>query len=148
MLHALAVGAVVLCSALALSLTGAPKAEASAYGYAYWGVHTVKDVPIPAGQLFGAIEGKKLNWRDAGGSFLSAGPICNWHFSVVFYEGARKEGKTTVIDQDNQSSCAHTGTFKVANPAGETAPEGSVCIRLYRDFGNEQLASVCHSIHR
>jgi hypothetical protein len=146
--RALSVATLVLGSALALSLTGAPRAEASAYGVAYWGVHTVKDVPIPAGQLFGAIEGKKLSWRDAGGSFLSAGTICNWHFSVVFYEGARKDGKTTVIDQDNQPSCARTGAFKVANTAAMAAPEGSVCIRLYRDFGNEQLASVCHSVHR
>ena len=45
--RAFAVGVAVLCSALAVSLVDAPRAEASAYGYSYWGVHTFKDVPIP-----------------------------------------------------------------------------------------------------
>ncbi len=126
----------------------ASPASATAGGYDYWGVHTIRDVPVPSGQLFGIIRGNGLNWSEAGGSFIAAGNLCNWHFSVVFYEGARSKNNATVLDQENQSTCSHTGAYKIRNGDGASISEGSVCIRLYRDFGNEQLGSVCHGISK
>lgn len=136
-----------LLAALTAALTAAaPNAEASAYGYSFWGVHTFKDVPIPSGQLFGAIEGSGLNWTDVGGDFLSVGTICNWQFKVVFYDGARGADKTTTFDQGVQNGCDREGAFKLGNTPATPAKPGSVCIELYRDFGDERLAAVCHSI--
>jgi hypothetical protein len=149
--------ATALLLSLGLSIAAifvASPASASAYGYSYWGTHHVSvskggvgadSVLVPNGQLFGAIEGKGLRWTNAGGSFLSPGSICNWHFSVQFYEGRRSNNNVQVADQPNQG-CSRTGAFNLHNFLGEDAKAGSVCIRLYRDFGGELLTSVCHGI--
>lgn len=131
---------------LAALVAGAPSANASAYGYGFWGVHTFKDIPIPSGTVFGAVEGSGLNWDDVGGSFESVGTVCDWNFKVVFYDGARSDNKTTPFEQPLQSGCARTGAFKLGNTPGTPAKAGSVCIELYREFGDERLGAVCHNI--
>ena len=138
----------LLTGLLAGVIAAAPSAEASAYGYDFWGVHTLKDIPIPSGELFGAIEGDGLDWHTAGGSFVAAGNVCNWHISLVFYDGARKEdNRTRVVNQPTQNNCTAAGAYKLANTPFRAAAPGSVCIELYRDFGEERLAAVCHAIH-
>ena len=136
----------VLClatlSALALGAAVGPQtAHASAYGYAFWGVHTFKDVPVPAGELFGAVEGRGTRVDRAGGSFLSAGNICNWSFSIVFIDDEHGHRIAGVVNQSRQRYCSYVGVFK-ASLGGDRAPEGHACIRLYRDFGHERLAEV------
>jgi hypothetical protein len=140
-------GLVALLTALGIGIgsMAPPAANASAYGYDYWGKHVVKGVPVPSGQLFGAVEGSGTRIDRAGGDFLSAGNICNWSISIVFYNNRNKIAR--VVNQDRQRNCRHAGIYKLSF-GGWHAPEGRVCIRLYRDFGRERLASVCHSIHR
>ena len=121
---------------LAGVLAAGSNAEASAYGYSFWGVHTFKDVPVPAGTVFGAIQGAGLNWRDVGGSFESVGTVCNWNFTVTFYEGPRSANKATKVDEPIQNGCARIGAFKLGTLA-RPAAAGSVCIELYRQFGDE-----------
>lgn len=119
-------------------------AKASAYGYDYWGTHTFKDIPIPRGQLFGAVEGSGLRVDRAGGTFIAAGNLCNWHIDVDFYD--RSQTRYYHVQGQNNSGCSRIGGEKY-NLNGFRARPGRACIRLYRDFGNEGLASVCHGIH-
>jgi hypothetical protein len=65
----------------------------------------------------------------------------------VFSTGARTNNQTTVINQPDQNNCTRTGAFKLENTPARPAAPGSVCIELYRDFGDERLAAVCHAIH-
>jgi hypothetical protein len=121
------------------------EANASAYGYDYWGAHAYKGVSVPSGQLFGVVRGEGTRIDEAGGNFLSGGNICNWSISVVFYQGRDRINR--VENQPRQHNCTHEGTYKL-DFGGWHAPEGRVCIRLYHDFGGERLASVCHAVHR
>ena len=155
--RAAAIAAIGLILAFSVAAT-APSASASAEGWQTWKSHSVSvsvggvstNVLVPSGILYGNIQGKGLNWTQAGGYWvlLASGDICNWHMSIQFYQGARSDNNMFPIDQPNQPNCARQGGFKVENDLGYTTSEGSVCIRLYRDFGNELLASVCHAIHK
>lgn len=137
---------VLLATLLAGPVAFAPHANASAWGFDYWGVHTFKDIPIPSGQITGEIQGDGLNWSEAGGSFVAAGNVCNWAFKVVFYDGARSDHRTAEYEQPTQGDCSRTGAWRFTDPSSHTAKPGSVCIELYRDFGDERLGAVCHAI--
>jgi hypothetical protein len=92
-----------------------------------------------------------LTWTEADGYWVlqASGTVCNWHMWVVFYEGKRADDNKVVYDQPNHSECARQGNFKIGpDPGWDALSEGSVCIRLYAEFGERRLASVCHSIHK
>ncbi|MBD2435077.1 MULTISPECIES: hypothetical protein [Fischerella] len=120
-----------------------PSANASAIGYAYWGVQTWKDIPIPSGQLTGGVFGRGLYVNDAGGNFISAGNICNWRIDVDFIDASgktyyRNRGKTV-------ENCTRAGQQK--RLIKKNIRPGQACVRLYTAF-NHNVASVCHNIHR
>jgi hypothetical protein len=118
-------------------------ANASAIGYDYWGVHTFKDIPIPAGQLTGGVWGDGLYVHDAGGNFLSAGNICNWHVDIDLIDSS---GKTyRYLRGTPVQSCSHEGTQKWL--LKQKARPGKACVRLFTAF-TDQVASVCHNITR
>ncbi len=138
--------ALAACFTIANALPTA--AHASAYGYEYWGGFTidVRGVPIgiPAGQLFGAVEGKGLRVDRAGGDFLTyTRSICNWHIDVDFLDRNGKLSRR--IQGSDHYSCNNVGVEKYA--VNQTVPEGRACIRLYTNF-RYHVASVCHSIVR
>jgi hypothetical protein len=132
------------CLTLAVVAATAPtSASASAYGYAYWGVHVFKDIPVPSGQLFGAVRGNGLRVDQAGGEFLAAGNLCNWHIDVDFYDASK--ARYNHVQGSNHPNCTREGGEKYGLGGLRVRP-GRACVRLYRDFGNERLASVCHAI--
>ena len=119
-----------------------PIAQASAIGYDYWGVHVFKDIPIPAGQLTGAVWGEGLYIHDWGGNFGSAGNICNWHFSLHLIDG---DGDTyDKVAGKTVTNCTHAGQQKYL--LKRNVKPGKACVRLYTNFSH-RVASVCHSIH-
>lgn len=130
-------------SAFALLLGTAKPASASAYGYDYWGVHTFKDLPIPAGQLFGGIEGSGLRVRIAGGNFLSVGNLCNWKMDVDFIDSSHR--RYANVSTGIVGSCTHAAQRKFL--INRDMKEGLACVRLYTAF-DHQVASVCHNITR
>jgi len=129
--------------ALALMMGAAKTASASAYGYDYWGVHTFKDLPIPAGQLFGVVEGDGLRVRVAGGNFLSVGNLCNWKMDVDFIDASRR--RYANVSTGIVGGCTHAAQRKFS--LNRDMKEGLACVRLYTAF-DHRVASVCHNITR
>lgn len=124
---------------------GITPAIASAIGYAYWGVHVWKDIPIPAGQLTGGVFGDGLYVNDAGGNFLSAGNICNWHVDIDLID---QHGKTFHrVVGTTVKNCTHAGQQKWLVKKTFPGDGGRACVRLYTAF-NDNVASVCHHVHR
>jgi hypothetical protein len=139
---------IALAACLAMLGARPAVAQASAYGYAYWGGFpiTVKGqtIKVPAGQLFGAAEGKGLRMTAVGGDFITyTASICNWHIDVDFL--GRDGRQYDKIQGPDHRSCDPWGVEKW-NVAGRRIREGRVCIRLYTHF-THRVASVCHSVH-
>jgi len=135
--------------ALGTSLLLTPSALASARGFESWGGFGVtiggQAIKIPAGQLYGVVEGDGLRIDMTSGGFGTySSSICNWHIQVDFID--EHEKTYAWYRQPTQESCDAKGAYKI-DAGGWTAKPGQACIRLYTNFENH-VASVCHSIHK
>lgn len=135
--------ALALTALTATFTTLAMEAKADAIGYAYWGIHVYKDIPIPAGQLTGGVWGNGLYVHDAGGNFLSGGNLCNWHVDIDFLDLNNK--RYDYIRGTTVPTCNRRGTQKWL--IKKQARPGKLCVRLYT-AGSDKVASVCHNITR
>ena len=135
---------VALCFAALLALTG--PASATAVGHAFWGVHTFREVPIPAGQLTAMVFGKGLNVEGFSMNWGSAGNLCNHHMSVSFQDRNGHQ-YLPAFDQKNQGNCPKGGSYTERWVSPLRVQPGRVCMSVYRDFGKERLATVCHGIY-
>jgi hypothetical protein len=126
---------------VAMALCRPSDAHASAIGYDYWNIQKFKDIPIPSGQLTGGVFGKGLHVHEAGGNFVSAGNLCNWHIDVDAIDAANRTRK--LVQGRNNTQCTHVGQAKYS--VNQKVSPGKVCIRLYTAF-THRIASVCHNI--
>jgi hypothetical protein len=116
---------------------------ASAYGYAYWGTTMWRDIPIPKGQLFHAIEGKGQHIDRQGGNYGAVGNLCDT--SVRFTYGGKNGKWTHYFDSDVRSGCSAGNNWKYA--FNWKVPIGDACMELWMKKWAKMVVRQCHYIH-
>ena len=115
----------------------------SANGVSYWGGFHYSNYYIPAGQMYGQIDGSGLNVKDAGGDFITYQSICAWNIDQAFYNTSGKLYYT-----------AHTATHSSCNSVGKSKynmgfkmQAGKSCSILYAQWRAVKIKAVCFTIH-
>lgn len=150
--RATAILVAVVISGLAAAALPA-SSHASATGKGWWGWHEFpQGVWVPSGQLTGSIQSAGWPWssgryvQSVKGSFIAAGRLCNWNMSFDFYDSSGRLYQQYRQPVDRDCDTFDWQTVNFTGFYGWKAKEGRGCIRMYRDFGRERLASVCHAI--
>jgi hypothetical protein len=114
--------------------------HASAGGYAFWGVKTVKDIPVPRGTLWHRISGKGYRINEQAASYSVVGaPICDVSVRWTYGNGR------THADSAVQRGCHFLGVFR--RYPRRNASRGDACVELWIKNRRARVATQCHYIH-
>jgi hypothetical protein len=114
--------------------------HADAGGYAFWGVKTIKDIPIPRGSMFHLVLGKGYRINSQRASYTVIGsPICDVSVRWTYGNGR------TAANSGVQRGCHFAGVWQ--RDPRRNASRGNACAELWVKNWRVRVARQCHYIH-
>jgi hypothetical protein len=131
----------ILAAVLAVAaLAMLPAAShADAFGTTFWGVKTIKDIPVPRGMMTHELTGKGYRIDHQRVEVGALGPVCDMSLRWTYGNGR------THADSYVRHGCRFGAVF--TRSPHRNASRGDACVELWFKNWRARVATQCHYIH-